>query len=212
MGKSRRLDHAMQAREGRGEIAIPAITLVLNMKRLPIFFWILGGFTGLLVLSLVVATVLGGMMPEQHKASVTRAYAVPPAEVWADITDFEGAPGWRKVLASSVKLPEPTDDGQEVWRETYREGGMALELAVTEMEDGKLMVRRIVNEDEAGFTGAWRYELSPTEGGDGTSLTITEEGGINNPTMRFVFGKLIGFDTAIKHYMDALTAKYAHKR
>ncbi|GAB5389246.1 MAG: hypothetical protein Alpg2KO_22140 [Alphaproteobacteria bacterium] len=177
------------------------------MKLLPKLFWGLAGLVALLLTFLLTATIWGSLMPEQHEVSATETYQVPPATVWAAITDFGGQPGWREGLASSVQLSS-ADEGEEVWREIYKQGNMALDLAVVEQEPEKLLVREVVNSDEAGFSGRWTYELAAGDDGSSTTVTITEVGGVNNTTVRFIFGKLIGNDAPLKTYLADLKGKY----
>jgi len=52
------------------------------------------------------------------------------------------------------------------------------------------------------FGGTWTFDL--TSQGEGTDLTITENGDVHNPIFRFVSRFIIGHDASIDKYLAHL--------
>lgn len=65
---------------------------------------------------------------------------------------------------------------------------------------GRVLIRRAVGERDLG--GTWTYELEPD--GSGTRLTITEEGELPSPLLRFLSRFIFGHARAIDAYLEAL--------
>ncbi|MBM4421396.1 MAG: hypothetical protein FJ034_07445 [Chloroflexi bacterium] len=65
---------------------------------------------------------------------------------------------------------------------------------------GRVLIRRISGERQ--FGGSWTYELEPD--GSGTRLTITEEGEVFDPFLRFLVRFVIGQHRTIDRYLETL--------
>lgn len=158
--------------------------------------WMLGGVGGLLAVAFGVALFL----PVDHTASVSRAVAGTPEEVWAVITGVEQFTTWRTDIDRVERL-EPRE-GWPVWREEGASGPLTFE--VTGIEPARRLVTRIADEG-LPFGGTWMYELEPT--GTGTLVTITENGEIYSPVYRFVSRFILGYEGTMTTYLDALEAR-----
>lgn len=158
--------------------------------------WAVGG---LIALALVAAGV-GLLLPEAHHASVQRVVAGTPEAVWTAITDVEGMSAWRPGLDRAERLPPR--DGLPVWRESGPTGTMTLQ--VTELQAPRRMVTRIADEG-LPFGGTWTYVVEPE--GDGSRVTLTEDGEIHNPLFRFVARYLTGYEGTMTAYLDGLAAR-----
>jgi hypothetical protein len=89
------------------------------------------------------------------------------------------------------------------WRETDSSGAIAYERVET------IAPRRIVNriaDPKLPFGGSWTYEVAPS--GDGTELTITENGEVYNPLFRFVSRFIMGHSATIEKYQHDLAARF----
>lgn len=135
----------------------------------------------LLLAILVMAMLyLGARLPKTHVAASRIRLNVPPATVWAVITDFPAYPGWRRGLASVEYGPEY--GGLPSWYE-YCTRDSWMHFRVVEWEPPARLVTCIVGE-ELLFTGTWEYRIEPE--GEGTLLTITERENIHAPWLRFL--------------------------
>jgi uncharacterized protein YndB with AHSA1/START domain len=146
--------------------------------------WILIGLGSVLGLfGLVVLT--GLLLPPEHTAAVTATYRASPDAVWRAVTDLDGLPAWRPDVDRVERLDE--DGGPLRWREHSRYG--AVTYQATESVPRRRFAARIVDED-LPYGGTWTWILEPA--GDGTRLTVVEEGLVHSPVFRalsrFVFG------------------------
>ena len=70
-------------------------------------------------------------------------------------------------------------------------------------------VRRLVTriaDTGLPFGGQWTYELVPD--GEGTRLTITEDGEVYNPLFRFVSRFVMGHTATIERYLDDVEKRF----
>lgn len=134
---------------------------------------------GALVALVVIAGIVGALLPKGHVASKTVRLAKPPDEVWATITDFAAVPQWFGGIKSSERVADL--NGHPVWRENF--GGFHADMETAEWDPPRRL-KREVHAGNAGFRGSWTFELTP-EGG-GTQLTITERGEVDNPIFRLM--------------------------
>jgi uncharacterized protein YndB with AHSA1/START domain len=140
--------------------------------------WILTGVGVIVGVGLVVA-LAGSRLPRNHTARMTIQLAAPRDRVWALVSNFADAPRWRSDLRS-VQL-EPRGDGRLSFVETTRQGKVPFEV-VSQEAPGRQVVRIV--DDALPFGGTWTWELEAA--GDGTRVTITEEGFIKNPVLRLM--------------------------
>jgi len=117
------------------------------------------------------------MFPKQHQASRTITLAAAPVVVFAAIADFKRYPEWRP----DVKTIEVEGDGSQgsLVREKNKHGTIPFRIEV--LAPPRRMVMRIAD-PKLPFGGTWTYDLQPA--GNGTSLTLTEDGEVYNPIFR----------------------------
>jgi uncharacterized protein YndB with AHSA1/START domain len=161
-------------------------------------------WTLIVVASLVSITGLAGLvgmrLPKSHRASRTARLNAPPDAVFAVITDFTSAPGWRKDVARVEVLP---DDGRgRVVREHGRHGVVPYRVETID-PPAKLVMR--IDDASLPYGGAWTYELVPD--GSGTSITITEAGEVYNPIFRVMQTLFFSPYASIDAYLAALRAR-----
>lgn len=158
-----------------------------------------------LLVAIAGITVAGALMPEQHVASRWVEVQQPPLEVWAKITDFAGAAAWR----SDVERVESGVDasGRETWIE-FDASGESIPYATVEQSAPHKLVREIAD-PELPFGGTWTFDLQPTE--RGTRITITENGFVPNPIVRFISAVFIGHTSFMERYLVALGSAYGEQ-
>jgi hypothetical protein len=141
-----------------------------------------------------IVVLIGAMLPKEHVASRSTLLHASPNEVFSLIA---GPSDWRG-LKYEVLTQTPL-----VWRETDSSGAIAYERVET------IAPRRIVNriaDPKLPFGGSWTYEMAPS--GDGTELTITENGEVYNPLFRFVSRFIMGHSATIEKYQRDLAARF----
>ena len=155
--------------------------------------WLIyGGLAVVIVQAIVV--IIGAMLPKEHVASRSILLHASPNEVFSLIA---GPSDWRG-LKYEVLTQAPLK-----WRETDSSGAIAYERVET------IAPRRIVNriaDPKLPFGGSWTYEVAPS--GDGTELTITENGEVYNPLFRFVSRFIMGHSATIEKYQHDLAARF----
>jgi Polyketide cyclase / dehydrase and lipid transport len=155
--------------------------------------WLIyGGLAVVIVPAIVV--MIGAMLPKEHVASRSILLHASPNEVFSLIA---GPSDWRG-LKYEVLTQTPLK-----WRETDSSGTITYERVET------IAPRRIVNriaDPKLPFGGSWTYEVAPS--GDGTELTITENGEVYNPLFRFVSRFIMGHSATIEKYQHDLAARF----
>jgi uncharacterized protein YndB with AHSA1/START domain len=151
-----------------------------------------------LVAIILVVTVIGYSLPEDHTATAQRTYDHSVAAVWSMITTVERYPEWRpsveavEVLSASGERPK--------WRETWSRREKVT-FRVTEWAEPRQLAV-VIDDDDLPYGGRWVYGLS--HAGDGCTLTITEEGEVHNPIFRFVARLFMDPTKTIDVYLDNL--------
>jgi len=154
-----------------------------------IVLYIAGGIVGLVV----VMALVGMFLPRAHVAARKTTLAKRPDDVWRALTDLDAQPSWRRGLAriehvDATKFREHTSQGTILYEVVE---ARAPERRVTRIADDKLP-----------FGGRWIYELVPD--GDGTRLTITEDGFIKNPVFRFLSKTVFSTTSTIEKFLHDL--------
>lgn len=148
-----------------------------------------------MVVVLVAITVIGAMLPREHRSTGTAEFRRDPRTVWTVITDFPALAAWMPGV-TQVRPAAPSG-GRPRWALTTEEGTMTIE--VVELTPPRRLVTRI---DGSAFGGTWTYDLSPTA--TGTRLTVVEDGWISNPLYRFFARYVFGLSTTIDRSLRAL--------
>lgn len=158
--------------------------------------WSLAGL-GVIVLAVLLVYAIGAALPVAHTASLSARIEAPQDSLWALITDVRRFPEWRPDVRSvEVVSDEP---GPLSWRETTGMG--ALTFVVDQWDPPRRLVARIADQG-IPFGGSWTYVLEPA--GDGTSLTITEDGEVYNPLFRFMSRFIFGHEGTLRAYLEAV--------
>ncbi len=155
---------------------------------------------GTVLLALILAILLVGLLlPKTHIASRTVVIAAPPPLVWRAITTVEAYPQWRGVKAETL----PPHAGRRMWRETDRHGQSMTMEVIEEIPERRLVTR--IADKKLPFGGTWTYELIPM--GDGTQVTIIEDGVIRNPVFRCMARYVIGYHATMDDYLKRLKVR-----
>lgn len=162
--------------------------------------WILGIVIGVVAI-IGLAWIVGLMLPKGHRASRTITLAASPETVFAAITDFKRYPDWR----SDVKKIEIEGSGQgALVREENRTATIPYRIEV--LAPVSRLVMRIAD-PKLPFGGTWTYELQAA--GNGTSLTLTEDGEVYNPIFRVLQKVFFSPYKTIDTFLDNLKRRVA---
>ena len=161
------------------------------MKLLLIGVGVLAGLVGL-------AAVVGALRPKTHTVVHAVTLAANPDRVWATIADVERQPEWLPEITQVERLADR--DGKPSYREHF--GQFAATTVVTVSEPPQRLVKEIL--PGGPFSGSWTWALEPE--GEGTRLTITEQGTVENPLFRAM---MIFHDNtkSARDYADALAKR-----
>jgi hypothetical protein len=154
------------------------------------------------VIAAIVLLVLaaGASMPQNHTASRTARFQVPPDTIWSIVTRVEDYPSWRRGLDSVTVIPRT--DGILSWRESSGSDKLSFE-AITVEPPGHFVAR--IADKGIPFGGRWDYRIAAD--GDGTRITITEHGEIYNPFFRVISRYVMGHASTIDKYLGDLAAR-----
>jgi hypothetical protein len=133
-----------------------------------------------LIAAVGVVALIGYFLPVNHDASRSADFNVPPADVFALVSDLDGYPAW--------------------WPDNE------VKVGVVESAPPSRLVTRIVGETQ--FGGTWTWEITPTP--QGSRATISERGEVYNPIFRtlsrFVFGHTSTMDSCLAAAKKKLSA------
>ena len=153
--------------------------------------YVVGG----VILAIAAVLVIGTLLPQSHEASGSATVGASPAEVFEVLVDVDRYPEWRAdVTAVEILARDPLR-----WRE--RSGGDTITFEVVDRAPPEHLRVRIADPD-LPFGGTWTYALAPE--GDGTRLTIVENGEVYNPVFRFVARFVIGHDATLRAVLTDL--------
>ncbi len=162
--------------------------------------WMLAGL-GVLALLAALIGGIGAALPKAYSVSRRVQFNRSRWDVWKTITDYQQQVTWRDDLGHVERLSNR--NGMEVWRETGRRR-QPLVFETVESAPPRRLVRRIADEGLA-FGGSWAFDIE--EVGEVTVVTVTEEGEVYNPFLRFVSRVIVGQAAAIDGYLRALGEK-----
>ena len=147
----------------------------------------------------VIVLAVGVSLPQSHVASGEATLPVPPAAVFAAVTEVDRYPDWR----TDVDRIEVLSTAPLRWRE--HSGGDAIMFEAVESHAPDRFVVRIADPD-LPFGGTWTYDLSPDPGG--TRLLIVERGEVYNPVFRFASRFVFGHTATIDRVLTALRRRF----
>lgn len=156
-----------------------------------IVLYIAGALVGLVV----VMALIGLALPRGHVASRSVTVARSREEVWRALVDLDAQPRWRRGLRRLERL------GGTRFREVTSQGTILYEI-VEELPPARRVTR--IADDTLPYGGRWIYELEPA--GDGTKLTITEDGFVKNPVFRFLSKTVFSPTATIEKFLADLTS------
>ncbi len=156
---------------------------------------------GLLFVSLVVGVIClrgyGSTLPVEHTATGSAYVAAGPAAVYSIVTTAERAPEWRPGVTHVT--PHGAQSGRFRWTEDGEWGPMTFE--VLDLDAPHRFVSMVV--DHPDFGGTWTWTFTPE--GDGTRVTIREDGEVYDPIFR-VFTHHGDAASTIKQVLGGLVA------
>jgi hypothetical protein len=154
---------------------------------------ILGSIVGLLLVSALLAVIIGSRLPSDHTVSRSLKLKRKPADVYAIVRNVGEAAKWR----SDVKRVDILS------ADTFLEHGSngAVTYQIVEDVPNQKLVTKIVDVN-LGYSGSWEYSFEP--GADGTTLTITERGIVSSPLFRFFSRYVFGHTATIDAYFKNL--------
>lgn len=117
----------------------------------------------------------GMLRPRTHVARTRARYASAPDSVWRVISDFDHWAEWQPGMKRVERLPEQNGPTTLITEGSWGEIPMRIEA----FEPPRLMRSYL---DGGVFSGRWTWELEAD--GDGTVVTLTEEGEVGNPFFR----------------------------
>jgi hypothetical protein len=154
----------------------------------------LAGLAGLI-------TLVGLLLPREHRVSSQIVLRRPAGEVWAAIRNIAETPTWWPQVKAVTRLPDK--EGHEVWEQKL--SGFALVLEISQEAPPSRLRTDIVTRPDAPFGGTWIQELVPE--GDGTRITVTEDGWVGNPIFRVV-SRITGYHGTLDDYLKALGRRF----
>lgn len=167
---------------------------------------IISGVLVLIVVLVVLVVIIGMMLPKGHVASVSVGLRQPPGLVWQTVSDMAAWPTWNPHVTSMTR--EPDRNGLPLWVQTSSDGTIPYTVEDnTAPSDGRAgrLVTRIASTD-LPFGGTWTWNVAPA--GDGTRVTITEDGEVYNPVFRFMSRFIFGYHGTAERYLKALGQKF----
>lgn len=163
---------------------------------------------GVLVALVVLMLVVGVLLPREHVAASVIELRQPRDSVWRAVRDFGATPTWWTEVKTSVRSDDA--QGRERWQQDLK-NGFAMPLVITEEVPPARLVTTIDVPANAAFGGTWTYELTQTDGRQGTTLTVTERGYVNNPLFRFMARFIFGYHGTLNGYLQALGRRFGEE-
>jgi polyketide cyclase/dehydrase/lipid transport protein len=165
----------------------------LEGGKVKIVLMILGAIIGLLLVSGLLAVVIGSRLPSDHTVSRSLKLHRNPADVYAIVRNVGATPNWRPDVKRVDILSE----------DKFREHGSngAVTYQIVEDVPNQKLVTKIVDVD-LGYSGSWEYNFEA--GAAGTTLTITERGIVSSPLFRFFSRYVFGHTATIDAYFKNL--------
>ena len=164
--------------------------------------------TGVLLAVVIVVYVIGALMPVRHTASRAARYKQKSETIFAAVTDWRSFRSWRPEV-KQVRERQGAE-GRTGWVEVSRDGEIPME--VIESDPPHRLVARIADDQrKLPFGGTWTYLIEPGAGGDGCTLTITEDGEVYPPPFRFMAKYVFGHTATMERYLKNLGRKFGEE-
>ena len=155
---------------------------------------------GALVALVVLATLIGALMPRAHTATRRVVFQAPATVLYQAARDFAAAPQWRTGLQRVELLPP--EAGCERYRETSSHGVVTYRV-ITDRPAEQLVVE--IADADLPWGGRWTFAF--TREGSGTAVRITEDGFVKNPLFRFLARTVFGHTATMEQYLRDLGRK-----
>ncbi len=140
----------------------------------------------------------GRRLPLHHRQSANADLPVPPQRVWEAITRYDEMPRWWDAV-KTVETESRKDGTTVTWN--VDKHGQRIGFVTEATEEPRRLVRRILDED-LPFGGSWTFELERK--GNGTKLTLSEDGFIRPPLFRAIAHLFIGMRATLEDFLKAL--------
>ena len=170
-----------------------------------IIILILGVIVGLVVLAGLFFYLVGRAQPERHTATIKFTLPKSRTVVWAALTDYAAMPTWWPAV-KSIRLETRANGEVITWNTDSH--GKEIGFRTKEENAPARLVREIVG-DELPFGGVWIYEL--TDNGNGTHVTLTEDGFIKPPLFRGIAKFFLPPDATMRDFEKHFSAHVAKK-
>jgi hypothetical protein len=151
---------------------------------------------GVVVATITLIVVVGALLPKRHVAARTVKLRATPADVFRLIS---GPQDWRTDLREYKFFDQ---ENHHMVRETDTHG-QTMTYEIVESRPPTL-VKRTIADKSLPFGGSWTWNIQPA--GQGSSVTITEDGEVYNPIFRFVSRFVMGHTRGIDNYLAMLEA------
>ncbi|MEO8335262.1 MAG: hypothetical protein ABI664_09825 [bacterium] len=162
----------------------------------------LGIILGVIAALVLVAVIVGAMLPQSHVAVSSAQFRKPAADLFHAITDVGTAATWRKDVERIEVLP--AIGNRIAWREISKRHVVNYEGEIVRAPvpgvPGRF-ISRITSKD-LPYGGEWIIDVSMN--GDASVVTLTENGEVYNPVFRFVSKYVMGHNATIDGYLRAL--------
>ena len=157
---------------------------------------------GVVAVLVLIVVLIGASLPKSHVAVRSAAVHKPAAEVWNAVTDVSSAAGWRTDIESTEMLS--ASNGRIAWREIGKNGAVSYEGEMVRAPKPGVPGRFIsrITDKSLPYGGEWIIDV--VVAGDGSVVTVTENGEVYNPLFRFVSRYIMGYTATIDGYLRAL--------
>src|SRR6187455_1997093 len=110
---------------------------------------------GILAALVVVVTVTGMTLPQNHVATRSAHLSATPDKVWSIVTEPQAYPSWRSDVASVQMLSGP-EGGKISWREVSHDGN---KLAFDGTTEAPSHFVAVIADKGIPFGGSWDYRI-----------------------------------------------------
>ncbi|MCC7001660.1 MAG: SRPBCC family protein [Gemmatimonadaceae bacterium] len=161
---------------------------------------IVGALIAIVLVTGIIAVLVGRRLPERHTATVTRDIPVPLSRVASIVRDIEAQPSWRAGLKRIVVTERPAGALRYVEHGSNGEIPFVFREVVPDRE-----FTSVIDTDALPFGGEWTFTLTPLDSAR-TQVTIREDGVVRSALFRFVSTYIMGHTRTIDGYLDDLAA------